>query len=458
MLILFNPLTLLLASMSVEWFVLANVGSYSIKLPYLALCLVCAYAAASPRRITSCLMFARQNAAWIVPFILYLLLLGLALYGSAGQNTIPRQFMYFVGCIAVGGCLAAARDMRSICRVGAGLALLVFVTVVEIAARKLGLSWIDAIGQFVRSGDLHFVVYTFLRTVFSSLNSDDATLAASAKNGIAVCVLMCGLVFRSASTKPSRDIVGMIHMMTVLGLIILLNTRSVIIAGGAGVLLAIGLRLITRPGNSAALLSLKAVSAFVAIAMVIAFSNSGAVTNTMTDRFSFEDSSAEARIEQYTVAIDRIEQHPWAGSGYFTIDGYPVHNLFLSAWMNAGIAAFLAALCFYLVLVSRWLSFLWMLIRQPERWVLPLAPEWIAALPICPFFRVWLSGAGGNLFLGEWIAIGLFLGLLMANDLRFRKTEPKRSAFKPHFYAVRRPTSPILSRQRVVSTGFATKR
>jgi O-antigen ligase len=458
MLALFNPLTLLLASLCVEWFVLATIGTYSIKLPYLALVLVCLYAASSPRRIKSCLFFVQQNAAWIVAFILYLLLLGLALYGSPGENTVPRQFMYFVGCIAFGGSLAAARDMRTICRVGAGLAVVVFITVVEIAARKLGLSWVDAIGEFARSGDLHFVVYTFLRTVFSSLNSDDVTLATSVKNAIAVTVLISGLLFRSASTKPSRDIVGMAHMAVVLGLMILLNTRSVLIAGAAGVLLAIGLRLVTRPGNSAALLGLKALSAIVAVTIVIAFSNSSAVTGLMTDRFSFQDQSAEARVEQYQVAIDRIEQHPWAGSGYYEVDGYPVHNLFLSAWMNGGIAALLTALFFYLVLFARWLGFLWMLVRKPERWVLPLAPEWIAALPIDPFIRVWLSGAGGNMFLGEWVAIGLFLGLLMANELKCRQVEPKRSPGKRRTYTFRRPAGAAFARQRVVSTAFAPKR
>lgn len=452
MVALFNPLTLVLASLCVEWFVVAEAGPFTIKLPYLALFLLTAYAATSFRRISACLLFARQNAAWIVPFILYLLLLGAALYGSPGQNTVPRQFVYLVGCVAFGGCLAAAHDIKPIFRVGAGVAVALFIGVVEITARKLGLSWFDAIRQFVGSGDLHYVVYTFLNTVFNSTDpSGDVNIVTSEKNAIAVCILVVGLIFRSASSKPSRDLLGMIHMSVVFVLLVMLNTRSVIIAAGMGVLLAIGLRLVARPGSGAALLGLKALCAVLAIVLVIEFSDSTPVTDLMSDRFAFEDTSAAARLEQYSVAIDRIEHHPWTGSGFYEVGGYPVHNLFLSSWMNAGIAALFTVLCFYLVLIARWLSFLWMLVKRPERWVLPLAPEWIATLPICPLFRVWISGGGGNLFLGEWMALAAFLGIMLANDLKRRSADPARREPVPPRYRAPRPMSARMARQRIAS-------
>lgn len=138
----------------------------------------------------------------------------------------------------------------------------------------------------------------------------------------------------------------------------------------------------------------------------------------MSDRFAFDDASAAARVVQFETAIERIEKHPITGSGFYEIEGYTVHNLFLSAWMNAGIVAFLLVVCFYILLIGRWLTFVWTIARHPDQWVLPLAPEWIATLPLLPFFRVWLSGDGGNLFLGEWIAIAAFLGAILANDLK----------------------------------------
>ena len=356
MLALFNPITLLLASLCAEWFAVAEAGPFTIKLPFVALFIVIVFALSSARRINACLMFARHNVAWIVPFLVYLLLLSAALYGSPAQNTVPRQFFYFVGALALAGTLSVTPRFKTVCRLGAGLSIVVFLGVVEIAAHRLGLSWVDAVGQFVTSGDLHFVVFTFLKTVFSSLNSNDVNLATSVKNAIAVCILVSALIFRSASSKPSRDLLGMLHMSVAIGLMILLNTRSVLIAGGAGILLAIVIRFIINPGRGAAILGVKALTAVAAIIMVISFMDSAAVTGLMADRFSFEDTSAEARVEQYQVALDRIEQHPWMGSGYYLVDGYPVHNLFLSAWMNAGLGAFLAALAFYLVLVAKWVS------------------------------------------------------------------------------------------------------
>jgi O-antigen ligase len=140
----------------------------------------------------------------------------------------------------------------------------------------------------------------------------------------------------------------------------------------------------------------------------------------MSDRFSFEDQSTASRVQQYEAAVVKIKEHPLIGNGYFELDGKPIHNLFLSSWVHAGLAAFVLVLAFYLALLGRWLSILLTVITYPERWVIPIAFEWIAPLPILPLFRVWLSGDGGHLFLGEWLALSAFLGIVLANDLKRR--------------------------------------
>lgn len=416
---LFHPLTLLLTTMCIQWVVLASAGQFSIKLPYAALTLVILFAAAGPRSIRASLLFMRQNASWILAFLLYLLLLTAALYGSGGHNPGPRQFFYLVGCIAFAACLAASHDIGAILRVGASLAVFLFIVTVEIMARGLGLSWLDAIREFVTNGDHHFVVYSFLRPVFNYLNpTDELTFVASQKNAIAVCLLVAGLLFRSGSAKATRDVLGMFHMALVLFLLLLLNTRSVIIVAGASIILALALREASKPVRNLQLASLKALGAVLAVVAAVTISTPAPVAELITERFTFDDASAAARVVQFETAIDRIEENPITGSGFHKVGGYTVHNLFLSAWMNAGIFAFLLVACFYILLVGRWVSFVWTIATLPERWVLPLAPEWIAPLPLLPFFRVWLSGGGGNLFLGEWIAVAAFLGLILANDLR----------------------------------------
>jgi O-antigen ligase len=165
-------------------------------------------------------------------------------------------------------------------------------------------------------------------------------------------------------------------------------------------------------------LALKGLVGVLAVGIAISMSTPTPVGELLGDRFAFDDASAAARVLQFEAAIDRIEAHPITGSGFYEVGGYTVHNLFLSAWMNAGIFAFLLVVCCYVFLVGRWMSFIWTLTTNRERWVLPLAPEWVAPLPLLPFFRVWLSGDGGNLFLGEWIAVAAFLGLMLANDLK----------------------------------------
>jgi O-antigen ligase len=444
---LFHPVALLLATICLQWVVLASLGAFTVKLPYFALALIIAYAAVDSRRVTACLLFVRHNAAWILAFILYAILLTASVFGSPAQNAGFRQLFYLTGCIAIAGSLAAARNVNAVLRMGAGLAIVLFILVVEISARKIGLSWVDAVGEFLSSGDLRFVVYSFFREVFNSADpSDDVNFMTSLKNAIAVCVLICGLLFRCASTRPWRDFTGMAFLALVAFLLLMLNTRSVIIVGALSVLLAIGLRVVAGRGHSLPFVAMKGLATIAAAAIFFVMSEPSPVSDLMADRFAFDDTSTESRVVQADFALARIAEHPLVGSGFQKVGGYQVHNLFLNAWMNAGIAAFLLVVAFYLLLIGRWVSFVWMLVRSPERWVLPLAPEWVAPLPLLPFFRVWLSGDGGNLFLGEWIAVAAFLGLILANDLRRAATGAVETApaveqpplFRPQ-RAVRQP-------------------
>ena len=85
--------------------------------------------------------------------------------------------------------------------------------------------------------------------------------------------------------------------------------------------------------------------------------------------------------------------------------------------MHAGVAAFALIVLAYLAIVVRWVRFLIMMVKTPDRWVLPIAAEWVAPLPIMPLIRVWLSGDAGHLTLGEWIAMSAFFGCCLANTI-----------------------------------------
>lgn len=420
MLILLSPVAILLATLCMQWVDLGTFGAFSVKLPYATLALVVALTFVSGKRIRNSFSAFRRYAYWIVPFILYLILMGLVQAGTPAANSAPRQAFYLIGAIALAGSLASTRQLSRTLRFGAAAGIGLLIVAIELLARRIGLSWWDAVVRFFE-GDFKFVVYSFFREIFNSIGSQGEEMGAATKNEVAVGVLVLALLFRTASPKPAKDLVGMVGMGVALGLLLLLNTRSVLIAAGLSLVVAIALGASVRPRGNLFPLLLKgaAALALILVAVSTALPNDGA-SSELSDRFAFDDQSTSARLDQYRAALDQIQLHPFTGNGYFEFDGYVIHNLFLNAWVQGGLAAFLFAVLFYGGLLVAWLSFLRMIVTRPHQWVLPIAPEWVAPLPIMPLFRMWSSGDGGHMFLGEWIAVGCFIGCVLANQLRVR--------------------------------------
>ena len=108
--------------------------------------------------------------------------------------------------------------------------------------------------------------------------------------------------------------------------------------------------------------------------------------------------------------------------------------MFLYAWGYGGVIAFLLVVMFYVTVLWRWMSLLFAITRNSGYWVLPLGVEWIAALPVLPLFRMWLSGEGGIMKFGEWLALSVFFGCLAANELcRRALRQAGQPARKPRF-------------------------
>lgn len=428
--VLFNPITILLATLAIQWVAIAEVGSYTIQLPYATFLLVALYAVSGPKKLSAVAAYVRSNAAWLIPWAIYLFIITAVLKDSEGSNIGPRQIFYLFAGVALGGCIAATRNIRIIFRLGAALGLIAFVVTIEILARRIGLSWLDAIDHFINDGNLKFVIYFFFRAIFNSLQSATGELISAArKNDVAACILVLGLVFRSASSAPQRDWAGMIVLAFTLGLLILLNTRSVLIVGGMGLIMATLLGTVMRPGKNSGPTAIKLLGLAILLVLAVQYSITDTAASAMLgERFSFDDYSAEARLNQLTFAIQAIEQHPWTGMGYVEVDEQRIHNLFLGAWIHAGLFAFLLVVLFYFVIVVRWVRIVVGVARNPRSWVLPIAFEWLATLPILPFFRVWLSGDAGHPFISEWIALSIFFGTVLANELWRKKSAGRLGA------------------------------
>lgn len=409
--------------MSIQWITLAKIGPFSVKLAYLALCFLLALAVVNSRVINGSIALIRQNIMWVAPYGLYLLMLSMALVGSPGQGIGPRQVLYLTCGLAFAGYLAVDARPGALLRAGGAMGILLFLAAVEVMARQIGLSWTTAIGHFLATGDLNFIIYSFFRAVFNVLSPDgEVSVKAAEKNGVAVCILVAVLLFRAGHTRSRPDWLGIGITLVGLGLIVLLNTRSVLIVAVGSLLLASLLRSVTRNTTSLAGPVMKT-AGFVALAVLaVLFAGSDqAVFGTMSDRFAFEDASTEHRLAQYEWAMQQIEGNLLVGQGYADALGAVIHNLFLSAWVHAGLLAFLLVVVFYAVIAAEWIVLMWRVVQRPGRWVLPLPFEWVAVLPIMPLFRVWVSGDAGHLFLGEWIALLAFFGLHLRNRLAVRE-------------------------------------
>jgi len=419
---LFNPLTILLAVSCLQWVVVAEAGSFTVLAPYLALGIVCLHACTGPKKLSAATMYLRQNATWIVPLAAYLIILTPLLWDTRAGTHAPRQIFFLIGGVGVAASIIAGRNIGKIFRLGAALGLAVFVVCVEFLARRVGLSWADAIREFFGNGNLHFVVYQFFTPVFNYVDpTNPDQFSASTKNGVAGCVLVLALLFRSGSARPEKDVVGMAFLGVALALLVVLNDRSVLIAAAASVFLATVLGAFARPARNVPLLAFK----LTGMAALVVFAFGAALPfadlfGTLGERFSFEDASTSSRLTQYSAALDRIALHPWAGSGYFEINGYLIHNAFLGAWVYAGLGALILVLTFYVVVLARWGVFISGVLKRRSRWVLPVAIEWVAVLPVMPLFRVWISGEGGILKFAEWIALSAFFGVWLANTYRRR--------------------------------------
>jgi hypothetical protein len=91
--------------------------------------------------------------------------------------------------------------------------------------------------------------------------------------------------------------------------------------------------------------------------------------------------------------------------------GHRVHNLFLAAWYEGGIALFFSSVAMYIallrtVVVVHQRS---IVLRRFGRGLFLLAPGGVLALSILPLFRPLISGEAGAFTLVEWFCVAVLL-------------------------------------------------
>jgi O-antigen ligase len=406
--------------MPIQWLTLAEVGPFSLKLVYAAFLLSLASFFIDRKAVRAAPDLVAANAVWLVPFFFYLLILSVALYGSAAESMAPRQVFYLAGVIAIASIIAVRHDAPAILRLGSAAGFMAFIVVTEVKAWEVGLSWSIAIPRFLSTGDLDFVVYSFLREIFNTMSPDgEITVKASEKNSVAVCLFVLYLLFRIGFAGPGRDWVGMIMTGLTLLLLIVLNTRSILVAAAVSLVAVYFLRSVAQRALTEHAVILRTTFALIVAALLATLvSVDHPLTHVLSERMAFEDASTEGRMVQYQDTLRQIDEN-LGGSGHYESMGRTIHNLFLASWVQTGTIGFALVLVFYVSFILLWLRWVAATLRRPGSWALALPFHWVAVLPVMPVFRVWLSGDAGHLFLGEWVAVAAFVGLLLRNRRAF---------------------------------------
>ncbi|NNE50959.1 MAG: hypothetical protein HKN30_00975 [Sulfitobacter sp.] len=421
-----------IGSLPFTWAHLFKVASFDLQVPYIVPVVLGLVLLSLPRGFSIGLRsLSAVLAPWLLLYLAYLLMLPLLGAGESAKGMVLRQ-LYFVvsGLILALGIVAVKADPR-VLRAGGLLAILSFVAVTEMLARPLGLGWSAVIERFLQTGDLEFVFYKFLTPVFQQLTAIGSNAKASDKNGVTVAILAALLLFRAGYTGRGTDRLGQLVTVFALLLLVLLNTRSVLLMAGVALPLAAWIGMMRFGIRSPAEFILKSTFLLAwGVGAVLLLSVDAAAVSLIGDRFSFSDGSSDGRMAQYAWAIERIEAAPIWGSGIEMYKGQVVHNLFLGAWMHAGLFAMLCVLVGYVMLCAAAVAFILRLISDPGYWVLPLRAEWIAVLPLVPLFRVWISGDAGHPSYAGWVTLLLYAGLITVNGLA-RGSAVERPAGSP---------------------------
>lgn len=434
--ILSIAVVLVIATMPLTWVPLARIAGFELQLPYAAALGLGALVLLFPAPLSQALRnLPPAVVLWLSAYVAYLVLLQIGLSGGESKGMVLRQVFFLTcGCAFALGLAATGADSR-VLRAGGALAIVGFLALSEMLAWQLGLSWVTVLNTLATTGNFDFVFYQFLKRMFELVLPAGAEAQASDKNAVSVALLMALFLFRSGWHGTAQDRAGQLLTLLTLGVLAVLNTRSVLMLAVVCLPLA-GWIAAVRDGirDTGAFILKTVLFGGLMLAGLVLLSMHPGATGAMGDRFAFDDDSTGKRFEQYSWALERIEANPWFGSGLGEYKGQPVHNLFLGAWMHAGVFAFLLVLVAYLAMALSWLVFLVRVVAQRGHWVLPLRAEWVAMLPLLPLFRMWIAGDAGHPSFVEWLTLCAFFAMLVTNRI-VRSARPPAAAARPSHHA-----------------------
>ncbi len=362
----------------------------------------------------------------------YLLLVAVSLAGGLAftnpyfsRSTGLRVLTYAVGSLVLAGVVARLalepRARRMLALAGAAAAVTVAVGI-TVGLAATGANPLGVLGEALAKGDPDIVSNRLLRTAFRS-NEDLADVGANLRHKVFLAVLLAtfvGLAFMpSRHDRADRSRRRLVMAASVLGavLVVLSLSRSTILC--LAVAAALGpLRSIVRNRARPA----QAIAAVVGLAVAAALLVSP-VAELLGERFAANRSYERRLAAAGPGFLDGFGGATLAGT---TKGAVPTpHNLVLDAWLSGGVAAFVLAVVLLLSLAGLWLAMARRYLRGRPGWHLPVGQQWVLGMGLIPLVRAFT--AGNQFHMVEWSAIGVFTGLVLANERLARErraTEP----------------------------------
>jgi hypothetical protein len=410
-------LLVFLATLPLEWITLSGLWGGFIKPFHVAALFLIAVAIARwrPERLLSPVLFRYGTVYFSYAFLLAIAVFGGMLhadpYLSAAEAA--RGTFYFVTSAVVAGVIVAlfVRPFpRGLAWAGVlALGALMFGLVAALTAQNL--NPLTILADALRQADPDIIARQLLRSAFRSgegLEEAAPNLRHKVFGALLVAVFL-GLACRSLVDRRRTVLRGVLLVGGAVGAaaVLLSLSRSIILC------LVITLTLLplralvrdrVRPlGAAGAALGVLAIGILVISPVGQLIYNRVSATGSYQSRL---EAAGPSFIEEFLGAA-------LIGTTKSAVEKAP-HNFVLDSWLSGGVLAAVAAAVLLLSVLRLWLREAYRWVQGRPGWVLPVGQVWVLGLGVIPLVRSFTSGTLFHMV--EWTAIGLFLGLVIANE------------------------------------------
>jgi O-antigen ligase len=407
----------LLATLLLQWITLGNLMGGNVKYPHLMAILFMAtcfsFSQSIPRTIMVIFSFPVFFSALFVLLLLILASTAIHNPGYFSASDIIKRFAYAMLAVFVATFITTIifPTTRAILQWAATMSGVSFIV---IAPTTLILNGMNPVEMFIRAvtlADPDLIIHGLFRNTFASgLESLEDDAGGNLRHGIMGTVytsLCLSLACRSPALRRASWQGAMFYGGAFLCVLILLFSlsRSVILCLIITGAMAFATSVV---GRNKGLVVGMLVPLLVFVGVIVFTTSFGEL---LINRFS-STGSYEGRLEEFALSAVAIEANPFWG---VESKIQSPHNGILAAWLGTGILGAAAATIVYCVLVFHWGRLGLGLLFGKSNWVLDIDPIFAFGIGTLPIVR-YVTGGTSLLDMGEWVATGIFLGLIAVNQ------------------------------------------